>query len=202
MSRDIIAILRGITPAECLDVCEVLISSGIDKIEVPLNSPDPYESIAKMVKAYGKVATIGAGTVLQVDQVQSLSEIGAAMVVSPDCNIDVIKATKGYDMLSFPGCFTATECFSAIRAGADALKTFPSFLLGTKGLSALRAVLPPTMAVYAVGGVDASNFADWRRAGALGFGIGTALYAPGCELSAIKKSAHEIVQAYEELNPW
>ena len=202
MSRDIIAILRGITPAECLDVCEVLISSGIDKIEVPLNSPDPYESIAKMVKAYGKVATIGAGTVLQVDQVKSLSEIGTAMVVSPDCNIDVIKATKGYDMLSYPGCFTATECFSAIRAGADGLKIFPSFLLGTKGLSALRAVLPCTMAVYAVGGVDASNFADWRRAGALGFGIGTALYAPGCELSAIKKSAHEIVQTYEELNPW
>ena len=102
MSRNIIAILRGITPAECLDVCDVLISSGIDKIEVPLNSPDPFESIAKMVKAYGKVATIGAGTVLQVDQVKSLSEIGTAMVVSPDCNIDVIKATKGnnYELLN------------------------------------------------------------------------------------------------------
>jgi 2-dehydro-3-deoxyphosphogalactonate aldolase len=202
MSRNIIAILRGITPAECSDVCDILISSGIDKIEVQLNSPDPFVSISKMVKFYGRDATIGAGTVLQVYQVQRLSDMGAAMVVSPDCNTDVIAATKDFGMASYPGCFTATECFSAIRAGADGLKLFPSFLLGTKGLSALRAVLPDQMPVFAVGGVDASNFSNWRKAGALGFGIGTALYAPGCKLSAIKKSADEIVQSYDELAPW
>jgi 2-dehydro-3-deoxyphosphogalactonate aldolase len=202
MSRNIIAILRGITPAECSDVCDVLISSGIDKIEVPLNSPDPFESISIMVKLYGQDATIGAGTVLQVDQVRQLYYLGAAMVVSPDCNTDVITTTKDFGMASYPGCFTASECFSAIRAGADGLKLFPSFVLGTKGLSALRAVLPDEIPVFVVGGVDASNFADWRKAGALGFGIGTALYAPGSKLSDIKKSANDIVKSYDNLDPW
>ena len=202
MSRNIIAILRGITPAECLDVCDVLISCGIDKIEVPLNSPDPFESIFKMVKSYGQDATIGAGTVLQVDQVRQLSKLGAAMVVSPDCNTDVISTTKDFGMASYPGCFTATECFSAIRAGADGLKLFPSFLLGTKGFSALRAVLPDQMPVFAVGGVDTSNFAAWRKTGVLGFGIGTALYAPGNKLSDIKRNANEIVKSYDNLDPW
>ena len=202
MSRNIIAILRGITPAECSDVCDVLISSGIDKIEVPLNSPDPFESISIMVKLYGQDATIGAGTVLQVDQVRQLYYLGAAMVVSPDCNTDVITTTKDFGMASYPGCFTASECFSAIRAGADGLKLFPSFVLGTKGLSALRAILPDEFPVFVVGGVDASNFADWRKAGALGFGIGTALYAPGSKLSDIKKSANDIVKSYDNLDPW
>lgn len=202
MSRNIIAILRGITPAECSDVCDVLISSGIDKIEVPLNSPDPFESISIMVKLYGQDATIGAGTVLQVDQVRQLYYLGAAMVVSPDCNTDVITTTKDFGMASYPGCFTASECFSAIRAGADGLKLFPSFVLGTKGLSALRAILPDEIPVFVVGGVDASNFADWRKAGALGFGIGTALYAPGSKLSDIKKSANDIVKSYDNLDPW
>ena len=202
MSRNIIAILRGITPAECSDVCDVLISSGIDKIEVPLNSPDPFESISIMVKLYGQDATIGAGTVLQVDQVRQLYYLGAEMVVSPDCNTDVITTTKDFGMASYPGCFTASECFSAIRAGADGLKLFPSFVLGTKGLSALRAVLPDEIPVFVVGGVDASNFADWRKAGALGFGIGTALYAPGSKLSDIKKSANDIVKSYDNLDPW
>ena len=202
MSRNIIAILRGITPAECSDVCNVLISSGIDKIEVPLNSPDPFESLSIMVKLYGQDATIGAGTVLQVDHVRQLYYLGAAMVVSPDCNTDVITTTKDFGMASYPGCFTASECFSAIRAGADGLKLFPSFVLGTKGLSALRAVLPDEIPVFVVGGVDASNFADWRKAGALGFGIGTALYAPGSKLSDIKKSANDIVKSYDNLDPW
>ena len=202
MSRNIIAILRGITPAECSDVCDVLISSGIDKIEVPLNSPDPFESISIMMRLYGQDATIGAGTVLQVDRVRQLYYLGAAMVVSPDCNTDVITTTKDFGMASYPGCFTASECFSAIRAGADGLKLFPSFVLGTKGLSALRAVLPDEIPVFVVGGVDASNFADWRKAGALGFGIGTALYAPGSKLSDIKKSANDIVKSYDNLDPW
>lgn len=202
MSRNIIAILRGITPAECSDVCDALISSGIDKIEVPLNSPDPFESISIMMRLYGQDATIGAGTVLQVDQVRQLYYLGAAMVVSPDCNTDVITTTKDFGMASYPGCFTASECFSAIRAGADGLKLFPSFVLGTKGLSALRAVLPDEIPVFVVGGVDASNFADWRKAGALGFGIGTALYAPGSKLSDIKKSANDIVKSYDNLDPW
>ena len=202
MSRTVIAILRGITPVECLSVADVLISSGIDQIEVPLNSPEAFKSISKMVDTYDKDATIGAGTVLEVGQVKRLSDIGAKMIVSPNCSIDVISATKNLGLLSYPGCFTPTECFSAIRSGADGLKIFPSFLLGTKGLRALCAVLPEDIPVFVVGGVDTSNFFDWRKAGALGFGIGTALYTPGCQLSELKKKADEIVKSYDQLPQW
>ena len=202
MSRMVIAILRGITPVECLSVADVLISSGIDQIEVPLNSPEAFKSISKMVDTYDKDATIGAGTVLEVGQVKRLSDIGAKMIVSPNCSIDVISATKNLGLLSYPGCFTATECFNAIRSGADGLKIFPSFLLGTRGLSALRAVLPEDIPVFVVGGVDTSNFLNWRKSGASGFGIGTALYTPGCQLSELKKKADEIVKSYDQLPQW
>ena len=151
---------------------------------------------------YDKDATIGAGTVLEVGQVKRLSDIGAKMIVSPNCSIDVISATKNLGLLSYPGCFTPTECFSAIRSGADGLKIFPSFLLGTRGLSALCAVLPEDIPVFVVGGVDTSNFFDWRKAGALGFGIGTALYTPGCHLNELKKKADEIVKSYDQLPQW
>ena len=125
MQREIIAILRGITSKEAPAIAEVLIEAGIDKIEVPLNSPSPFESIERLIDAFCDVAVIGAGTVLQVEQVDHLAAINASMVVSPDCNSDVIKATKQADMLSYPGCFTATECFTALRHGADGLKLFP-----------------------------------------------------------------------------
>ena len=197
MQREIIAILRGITVKEAPAIAEVLIEAGIDKIEIPLNSPSPFESIENLINAFGDVAVIGAGTVLQVEQVEHLAAINASMVVSPDCNSDVIKATKRAKMLSYPGCFTATECFTALRHGADGLKLFPSFLVGPKGLEALRAVLPKTTPSYAVGGVGPDNFADWVGAGATGFGIGSSLYKPGMSLADMRAMAQNITAAYD-----
>ena len=144
MTREIIAILRGVQPHEAVAITEALIAAGITRIEVPLNSPDPYDSIARMIAHAGNAAMIGAGTVLDTDAVARLAGIGAGMVVSPDTNADVIAATKAHGMASYPGVFTATECFTALRHGADGLKFFPAFKLGLDGFKALSAVLPPT----------------------------------------------------------
>ena len=199
MIRKIIAILRGITPDEAVPITEALIDAGITSIEVPLNSPDPFTSIKQMVDAFGQTALIGAGTVLNPDDVQRLHQIGAGMVVSPDCNPRVIVATKQAGMKSYPGVMTPTECFTALRNGADGLKLFPGSLIGPEGLKAIKAVLPPGTETYAVGGAGPSNFADWRAAGVDGFGIGSALYKPGASVAEIKTRAAEIVAAYDEV---
>ena len=196
--RKIIAILRGITPIEAVPISEALIDAGITAIEVPLNSPDPFTSIKMMVDAFGQSALIGAGTVLTPDDVQRLHQIGAGMVVSPDCNPRVIVATKKLGMQSFPGVMTPTECFTALRNGADGLKLFPGSLIGPEGLMAIRAVLPADTQTYAVGGASADNFADWFAAGVDGFGIGSALYKPGFTIDDITARATEIVAAYDE----
>jgi len=199
MSRNIIAILRGLTPEEALPVTDALICAGITRIEVPLNSPDPYASIAAMVAYAADRAMIGAGTVLDQGAVSNLHQIGAQMVVSPDCNPEVIKATKALSMHSFPGVFTPTEAFAALRAGADGLKFFPAFKLGTDGFKALKAVLPPEVATYAVGGVGPENFAQWQAAGITGFGIGSNLYKPGMHVDEIAANAEAMVRAYDEV---
>jgi 2-dehydro-3-deoxyphosphogalactonate aldolase len=197
MSRKLIAILRGITPDEVPAITEALIDAGITRIEIPLNSPDPFESIARMVACVEDRAVIGAGTVLDPSEVTRLAEIGAGMVVSPDCNEAVIRAAKAAGLLSYPGVFTATECFAALRAGADGLKLFPAFKLGQDGLSALKAVLPAGTETFAVGGVGPDDFAGWFKAGATGFGMGSNLYKPGASAARVAQDAKQIVSAYD-----
>ncbi len=198
MSRKLIAILRGITPPEAEAVTAALIEAGITWIEVPLNSPDPLKSIEAMAKRFETDATIGAGTVLTVRQVAEVKEAGGTLIVSPNCDTQVIATTKTARMLSYPGVMTPTECFAALAAGADGLKFFPASLIGPDGVKAIRAVLPKESQVYAVGGAGPSNFATWKSAGADGFGIGTALYTPGLSVSEVTARARDLVRAYDE----
>lgn len=197
MSRNIIAILRGITPAESTDLLDALIDAGITQIEVPLNSPDPFDSIERMVKHAGSRAAVGAGTVLDVTSVARLAQIGAKLVVSPDANADVIRATKSFGMASYPGVLSPTEAFTALRAGADGLKFFPAFKLGLDGFQALSAVLPAGTKSYAVGGIGPDDFASWLKAGITGFGMGSQLYKPGDTADQVATNAAEIVSAYD-----
>lgn len=195
--RNLIAILRGLQPHEALDIGAALIEAGITQIEVPLNSPDPFDSIEALTQAYGDSALIGAGTVLRPNDVDRVAEAGGQLIVSPNCDPAVIERTKALGLLSFPGVLTPTECFAALAAGADGLKVFPSFLMGLDGLRAIRAVLPAGVRVFMVGGVGADNFADWIAASADGFGIGTALYKPGLSAADVGVRAAEIAEAYD-----
>lgn len=197
MSREIIAILRGITPVEAPAIGSALVEAGITVIEVPLNSPDPFDSIAALKATLGARAQIGAGTVLTVDDVENVRRVGGQLVVSPDMNPAVISATKAAGLASYPGVLTPTEAFAALRHGADGLKFFPASLIGPGGLKAMQAVLPKGTKTYAVGGAGPSNFGEWLAVGVTGFGIGTALYTPGLPAEEVARRATEVVTAYE-----
>ena len=200
MTLPLIAILRGITPAEAPGIAAALIDCGITTIEVPLNSPDPIDSIAAMVRDFGDQALIGAGTVLRTDQVDQVADVGGGLIVSPNCNPTVITRTKQRGMQSWPGVFTPTEAFAALDAGADGLKLFPGAMAGPAGLAALRAVLPEDTPVYAVGGAGPDNFGNWIAASADGFGIGSALYTPGLSVQDVRERAKRIIAAYEAVS--
>jgi len=197
MSRNIIAILRGLRPGEAVGIGRALVGAGITRIEVPLNSPEPFDSIALLAEALSGRAQIGAGTVLSAEDVEKVAAAGGTLIVSPDCNPAVIEATRAIGLASYPGVATASECFTALRHGANGLKLFPAFLIGTKGLAALRAVLPAGTETWAVGGVGLEDFADWLAAGVTGFGIGSALYKPGLSADEVRARAEAMVAAYD-----
>ena len=199
MSRPIIAILRGVQPAEAVAISGVILAAGIDKIEVPLNSPSPLESISAITEAYGNRALIGAGTVLTAVQVQQVKAAGGQLVVSPNCDPAVIAATIAAGMQSWPGIFTTSEAFTALQAGATGLKLFPSDVAGPKGLKAMRAILPVGTQVYAVGGAGPENFAEWVAASANGFGLGSAIYKPGDTPDRVATKAQAIVAAFHAI---
>lgn len=197
MPREIIAILRGVQPHEVLDIGKVLVDAGITTIEVPMNSPEPLKSIEILSETLLGEAYVGAGTVLSVSQVHDIASAGGQLIVSPDTVPEVISATKAAGLDSYPGVATPSECFTALRNGADGLKFFPSFLVGPEGLSAISAVLPKGTKTYAVGGVGPDNFSEWFDAGITGFGIGSGIYKAGFSVSEVKERAETIVAAYD-----
>ena len=199
--RYLIAILRGITPAESLDVCEALAAAGITMIEVPLNSPDALGSIRLAAKAFVGRASIGAGTVLNLEEVEAVADAGGQFVVSPDTNPSVIEKTRARGMESYPGVFSPSEAFAAIRAGATGLKFFPAEVLGPKGIRAMKAVLPAQLPLYAVGGANPDNFAEYFAAGCAGFGLGTYIFKPGMKTDEVATRARTAVAAYDKEKP-
>ncbi len=194
----LVAILRGLRPEEAVDVGQALAGAGFTCLEVPLNSPEPLDSIRRLRGALDGRAVVGAGTVLTPQAVQDVADAGGQLVISPNADPRVIEHTKALGLFSMPGFFTPTEAFSALEAGADVLKLFPAELAGPGAVKAIKAVLPKGQPLYAVGGVDPDNMAAWRAAGADGFGIGSALYKPGRAADEVGAVARAVVSAWAE----
>lgn len=197
----LIAILRGVRPGEVVAIGESLLEAGFRVIEVPMNSPEPIESIRRLAAAYGERARIGAGTVLTVQQVHDVAAAGGTLIVSPNANPDVIRATKAARLWSGPGVATPTEGFAALEAGADLLKLFPAEQIGPGVVKAWRAVVPQGVPLVPVGGISPGNMREYVAAGADGFGLGSALYKPGMTPADVRKAADDFVIAYCECKP-
>jgi len=194
----LVAILRGLRPQEAAPVGRALEEAGFALIEVPLNSPQPFDSIATLRRQLGPDTLVGAGTVTRVADVARLKEIGADLVVMPHADTAVIRAAKSAGLLCIPGVATPTEAFAALDAGADALKLFPAELVTPGVMKAMRAVLPREAALLPVGGITPATLAPWIRAGASGFGLGSALYAPGADATTVARHAADFVRAWRE----
>ena len=193
----LIAILRGVRPDEVEAIGDVLVEAGFAMIEVPLNSPDPFDSIERLAKRYGSVALIGAGTVLDVDQVAAVEVAGGRMIISPNTNTEVIAAAVARDLVSLPGYFTPSEALAALAAGASGLKLFPAEAATPAVLKAQRAILPAAIPIFVVGGVTPDNMSPWTTAGAAGFGLGSALYRPNTSPSDMSAAAKRFVSVME-----
>ena len=197
LKRNLVAILRGIRPEEIEGVVEVLVEAGFEAIEVPLNSPEPFASIEKARRLAPASCLIGAGTVLEVPQVDRLKSVGGNLLVTPNVEPAVIRRAVEHGMVTMPGVFTATEALLAARSGAAALKFFPASALGPAGISAISAILPKGLPIGAVGGVSDTDFAAYLKVGVTCFGLGSSLYKPGDSASVVAETAKRTIAAYD-----
>ena len=191
----LVAILRGVRPDEVEGIGDVLLDAGFTIIEVPLNSPDPIESIRRLAARCGDRALVGAGTVLDPADCARIAAAGGRLVVTPHADPDVVRAAKAAGLLAVPGFMTPGEAFALLRAGADGLKLFPAEAASPAVLKALLAVLPAGTAILPVGGIEAGNMGPWRAAGAAGFGIGSAIYKPGDSAATVADKARRLLAA-------
>lgn len=194
----LIAILRGVTPDEVVPIGEALVEAGFTLIEVPLNSPDPFDSIGRLARALEGRAVIGAGTVLDTDAVASVADAGGTIVIAPNADTRVIGKAVARGMVALPGISTPTEAFAALGAGAAALKLFPAEAFQPTVIKAMRAVLPKDVRILPVGGITPEGMTPWRAAGAAGFGLGSALYKPGMSAEAVAANARAFVAGLDE----
>lgn len=195
--RNIVATFHGIDVDQVVEVVEVLVESGISRIEIPLNSPNPFGSISAITQALGDKAIIGAGMALNRIDVDGLKVLGGKFISSPNCNPEIISLTKGLGLLSWPGVVTPSECFAALAAGADGLNVTPASMAGINGFKALRALLPEGTPLYAVGGVKLSEFKKYVQAGCSGFGLGSEIYVPGWSINKVADKAAAAVDAHD-----
>lgn len=197
-SCPLVAILRGVRPEEVVPIGEALVEAGFTLIEVPLNSPEPLDSIARLSKALAGRATIGAGTVLDVEAVAAVEQSGGTLIIAPNADTAVIAEAARRGLVAVPGVATPSEAFAALRAGAAALKLFPAEGLSPAVVKAMRAVLPPETRLLPVGGITPDGMARWRAAGAAGFGLGSALYRPGTDAHEVGAAARAFISAFDE----
>ncbi len=191
----LVAILRGVQPAEVESICSALERADISIVEVPLNSPLPLESISILSRSFGDRMLIGAGTLTTPSQVEEVAAAGGRLIVTPHADTAIVRAAKPAGLFACPGFFNPTEAFALLDAGADALKLFPAEVLGPPMLKALRSVLPPSAMVIPVGGVDASQIAPWMAAGALGLGVGSSIYKAGDDAAVVEIKGRALVAA-------
>ncbi|WP_428030236.1 2-dehydro-3-deoxy-6-phosphogalactonate aldolase [Ancylobacter sp.] len=201
MRRSLVAILRGLRPQEAEAVVGALIEEGLEAIEIPLNSPEPFRSIAMVARTAPSDVLIGAGTVLSVEDVDRLNEAGGRLMVSPNVDPDVIARASGHGMVTMPGVVTPTEALAAVKAGASGLKFFPANLLGPSIIQAITVILPPGTVVGAVGGVGEAEFAAYAAAGIRTFGLGSSLYKPGSTADEVRAKARAVIAAYDAAFP-
>ncbi len=196
MSRNVelVAILRGLTPQRAAEVGATVVAAGFRTMEVPLNSPDPFDTIKLLSQAH-RDCLVGAGTVLTAADVERVQSAGGRLVVAPNCDADVIARALGLGMRVMPGIATATEAFAALRAGATELKLFPAVTYGPRHLKALKSVLPKHARIYPVGGIGSQDITAWLESGADGFGFGSELFTPAYTLADIEKRARGLIDA-------
>lgn len=198
----LICILRGLEPSQALSVAEILYEEGFRILEVPLNSPQACVSIKKIKTSFQDEVIVGAGTVLSEADVIDVANAGGQIVLSPNCNIQVIKKTKELNMLSIPGVFSPTEAFLALDTGADCLKFFPCDALSPQILKAYKAVLPKNYLSIAVGGISHSNMLEFTKVGISGFGFGSSLFSPKMSLEDIRKNANKIMRVWSSIKEY